>query len=306
MNSYLVRLVRTLGLPTMAISLSLTAASLNLSAQASTFSPFSFKTNVTASPNLSSNPNLLNDPRRDIRLDSVEVGGQTITNFELVSTGKVLQNDTYVSTVDGNTYGILHSGHGPDTENDPLIGEGPAKPNPTNLDIAESLGNLNLNSLLVTRENGNTASIEVSFSNPVNTFFFWERGGTPGGQIAGDSDLLVEALSDDGNTILASYKILRTNYTKADYNISTIVPPVLNNGPFNIGSLGITLGNTTTKTLRLTSTDNNLGAANGDNGPDFKVVAANVASIPEPLTIFGSGIAVTFGTVFKRKLAGKN
>jgi hypothetical protein len=114
------------------------------------------------------------------------------------------------------------------------------------------LGNLNLNSLLVTRENGNTASIEVDFPNPVNTFFFWERGGTPGGAVAGDSDLLVEALSNDGSTVLATYYIRRSQYRKADYNISTVVPPVLNNGPFNIGSLGINLQGITTTKLRLT------------------------------------------------------
>lgn len=292
--------VRTLTLTTTAISLSIAAVSLSLSAQAATFTPFSFLTNVTASPNLSSNPNLLNDPTRDVRLDSVDVGGLSVTDFELVSSGRVLQNDTYVSRVDGNTYGILHSGHGPDTVSDPLVGEGPAKPNPTDLDIAESLGNLNLNSLLVTRENGNTASIEVSFSNPVNTFFFWERGGTPGGSVAGDSDLLVEALSDDSSTVLATYKILRANYKKADYNISTIVPPVLNNGPFNIGSLGLNLGNITTKTLRLTSTNNNLGAANGDNGPDFKVVAANV-NIPEPSSVIGLLVISGLGWLQKAK-----
>ncbi|WP_013320664.1 exosortase-dependent surface protein XDP2 [Gloeothece verrucosa] len=297
MNQFL---AKAFNLPTTTVSLSIAAVFFNLSATAATFTPFSFVTNVTASPNLSSNPNLLNDPTLDVRLDSVSWGGITVNNFEVVSTGRVLQNDTYFNTADGNTYGILHSGHGPNTESDPLVEEGPAKPNPSDLDIANSLGNLNLNSLLVTRENGNTASIEVSFANPVNTFFFWERGGTPGSSVAGDSDLLVEALSDDGSTVLATYKILRANYTKAGYNISTIVPPVLNNGPFNIGSIGISLGDITTKTLRLTSTNNNLGAANGDNGPDFKVVAANV-TVPEPGSLMALLLATVLGGLHKSK-----
>ncbi len=119
-----------------------------------------------------------------------------------------------------------------------------------------------------------------------NTFFFWERGGTAGGAVAGDSDLLVEALNDN-NEVVASYKILRQNYTKADYNISTQVIPILNNGLFNIGSLGIRLDGITTKTLRLTSANNDglLSGVPNDNGPDFKIVAAKAVS--EPTTIVG-------------------
>lgn len=264
--------------------------------QAATFTPFSFQTNVTASPPTDPTSNLLNDPTKDIRLDSIVFGGGTINQFEVVSEAKVLRNDTY-TLPDGSVYGVLHSGRGPNTASDPLIGEGPSKPNPTDQDIVGSLGNLNLNSILVTRENANTASIEVSFANPVSLFFFWERGGTPGGAIAGDSDLLVEALSDDRSTVLASYKILRADYTKAAYNISTQVVPVLNNGPFNIGSIGLLLNDGTTKTLRLTSSNNNLGALGGDNGPDFKVVAA----VPEPLTVTGVLVAGGFGVVLKKR-----
>jgi hypothetical protein len=180
-------------------------------AMAASFTPFSFKTNVTASPINDPTGNLLNDPTRDIRLDSVEFNGNTINNFELVKQAKILQNDTY-SLDDGSLLGVLHSGRGPNTLSDNLVEEGPSKPNPTAQDIVDSLGNLNLNSVLVTRENADKASIEVFFENPVNTFFFWERGGTPGGAVAGDSDLLVEAL-DDSNAVVASYKILRQNYT---------------------------------------------------------------------------------------------
>lgn len=275
----------------------LAALAASLPAQAATFVPFSFKTNVTASP--TSDPNLLNDPTKDVRLDSVVFGGNTISQFELVKEAKILQNDTYTAP-DGSIYGVLHSGRGPNTPSDPLIGEGPSKPNPTDQDIVDSLGNLNLNSILVTRENANKASIEVSFENPVKTFFFWERGGTPGDSVAGDSDLLVEALSDDRSTVLASYKILRANYTKADYNISTQVIPVLDNGPFNIGSIGISLDGATTKTLRLTSSNNDRGAAGGDNGPDFKVIAA---SVPEPTTMAGVLVAGGLGLALKRKRA---
>ncbi|MDF5713446.1 MAG: PEP-CTERM sorting domain-containing protein [Rhizonema sp. NSF051] len=289
----------TIAIVTTAASVSMASLVATVPAVAATFSPFSFKTNVTATQINDPTGNLLNDPSRDVRLDSVVFNGNTINQFELVKQAKILQNDTYTLD-DGSVLGVLHSGRGPNTPDDNLVGEGPSKPNPTNQDIVDTLGNLNLNSILVTRENANKASIEVSFDNPVNTFFFWERGGTPGEAVAGDSDLLVEAL-DNNNAVIASYKILRQNYTKADYNISTQVIPVLNNGPFNIGSIGISLDGITTKTLRLTSSNNNGLIPNipNDNGPDFKVVAAK--SVPEPTTILGALLVGGLGTILKRK-----
>ncbi|AUT02445.1 PEP-CTERM sorting domain-containing protein [Nostoc sp. CENA543] len=286
--------VKTIAIATGAVSLMMT-----LPAQAASFTAFSFKTNVTATPDPAGN--LLNDPTRDVRLDSVEFNGRTINSFAVVNQAKILQNDTY-TLADGSVFGVLHSGRGPNTINDNLVTEGPSKPNPTDQDIVSSLGNLNLNSILVTRENADKASIEVAFANPVNTFFFWERGGNPSGTVAGDSDLLVEAL-DDNNAVIASYKILRQNYTKADYNISTVVQPILNNGPFNIGSIGITLNGITTRTLRLTSSNNNglIADVPNDNGPDFKVIAANVEAVPEPSVIMGVLLAGGLATLIKRK-----
>jgi hypothetical protein len=271
----------------------------SLPAQAVTFVPFSFTTNVTASPPTDPASGLLNDPTKDILLDSVVFGGNTTNVFEVVTGARILQNDTY-NLPDGTTYGILNSGRGPNTVSDPLTGEGPSNPVQSGADIDGSLGNLNLNSLVVTRESAPLASFEVSFDNPVSSFFFWERGGTAGGSVAGDSDLLVEALSEDGNTVLASYKILRENYTQAGYNISTIVEPILNNGPFNIGSIGLRLDRGTTRRLRLTSSNNNLGATGGDNGPDVKVVAASVA-VPEPTTMIGTLLAGGLGLALRRK-----
>jgi len=294
-------LAKMMAIATSTTSISITSLMVAVPAQAASFTAFSFKTNVTATPIHDPTSNLLNDPTRDIRLDSVEFNNTTINNFEVVNQAKILQNDTY-TLPDTSVFGVLNSGRGPNTADDNLVPEGPSKPNPTDRDIVGSLGNLNLNSILVTRENANKASIEVSFANPVNTFFFWERGGTAGGTVAGDSDLLVEAL-DDNNAVIGTYKILRQNYTKADYNISTVVAPILNNGPFNIGSIGITLDGITTKTLRLTSSNNNGLIPNlpNDNGPDFKVVAAKVEVVPEPTAIVGVILASGLGLVLKRK-----
>ncbi|WP_298917125.1 exosortase-dependent surface protein XDP2 [uncultured Nostoc sp.] len=294
-------LAKTIAFSTSAACISMVSLTVAVPVQAASFSTFSFQTNVTATPINDPTGRLLNDSTRDVRLDSLEFHGKTISNFEVVKQGNILQNDTY-TLADGGVFGILNSGRGPNTQYDNLVVEGPSKPNPTAQNIVDSLGNLNLNSILVTRENANKASIEVYFANPVNTFFFWERGGTAGGTVAGDSDLLVEAL-DDNNAVIASYKILRQNYTKADYNISTVVEPIVNNGPFNIGSIGITLDRTTTRTLRLTSSNNNGLIPNipNDNGPDFKVVAANVETVPEPTTFMSLLLVSSMGMVLKRQ-----
>jgi hypothetical protein len=76
--------------------------------------------------------------------------------------------------------------------------------------------------LIVTRESAPKVSFEVSFANPINTLYFWERGGAASSTTYGDSDILVEAL-DDLNNVIAIYQILRQNYTLAGYNISTLV-----------------------------------------------------------------------------------
>lgn len=270
-------------------------------ADAASFSPFSFATNSTARP--PTGPSVVNDPNRDIRLDSVTAAsGVTYSVFEVVNGATILQNDTYTAA-NGLTYGILNSGRGGNTSSDPLVPEGPSKPVETSADLVASLGNLNFNSLVVTRESAPTASFEVSFANPIDKIFFWERGGSAGSSTYGDSDLLVEALDDFGS-VIASYKILRANYTPANYNISTVVTPILNNGPFNIGSIGLSLSGATTRTLRLTSADNNKGPIGGtppyygDNGPDFKLVAA----VPGPLPILGGASVLAWSRTLKRRL----
>uniref|UniRef100_A0A832GYV5 PEP-CTERM sorting domain-containing protein n=1 Tax=Oscillatoriales cyanobacterium SpSt-402 TaxID=2282168 RepID=A0A832GYV5_9CYAN len=248
-----------------------------VSSQAATFTPFSFQTNISTSG--------VYDPTKDVRLDSIVTTDEVFSQFELVNRVEVLQDDE-----------ILASGRGPNSVADLLVGEGPATIFPTESDLAASLNNLNLTSLVITREEGSTASFKAFFPNPVNTFFFWERGGTPGSSVAGNSDLLVEALDSDGETVLASYKILRSNYTNSGVTVVTDVQ-AFQVGPQNLGSIGLRLDDGATKTLRLTSSNNNLGALGGDNGPDFKVVAA----VPEPFTMTGALVAGGLGLMLKKR-----
>ncbi|KAF3885199.1 MULTISPECIES: hypothetical protein [Nostocales] len=86
---------RTISIATTTAFVSIASWVATIPVMAASFIPFSFKTNVTASPINDPTSNLLNDPTRDIRLDSVVFNGNTISNFELVNQAKILQNDTY-------------------------------------------------------------------------------------------------------------------------------------------------------------------------------------------------------------------
>ncbi len=118
-------------------SAALAVLAASLPAQAVTFVPFSFTTLVTASPSTDPASGLLNDPTKDILLDSVVSGGNTTNLFEVVTGARILQNDTY-NLPDGTTYGILNSGRGPNTVSDPLTGEGPSNPVQSGADIVGS------------------------------------------------------------------------------------------------------------------------------------------------------------------------
>ena len=109
--------------PAVLAGLVLIAISIPSAQAAASFVPFWFKTNVTASPDTTGNPNLHNDPTRDIRLDSVTYNGRTYNNFEVVNGANLLQIDTY--TTGAETFGILNSGRGPNTVIDPPGHPGP-------------------------------------------------------------------------------------------------------------------------------------------------------------------------------------
>jgi hypothetical protein len=91
------------GLLRSAMAASVLTMLVTASAQAASFTPFSFTTNRTASP--ATGPGLLNDPTRDIRLDSiVTTTGRVYSQFEVVNAARILQNDTYTAA-NGQTCG---------------------------------------------------------------------------------------------------------------------------------------------------------------------------------------------------------
>jgi len=222
--------------------------------------PFSFSTNFTGS-----------DPEGDIWLNSVTTGlGPTYSSFNLVSGANIISNDVWT----GGSTGAASTDKG-------LNATSPFAPNenPTGGEIAAYLGNLNLNNIIDTEDQGNFV-IELLFNRKSDRFFFWERGM--------NSQLLVEALDDLGN-VLSSYLLDSSTFDSAGFAIHTMEP----NNLQAVGAQGLKLDGVTSKRLRLTAS----GAA--FNGPDFKVVA--VASVPEPATIAGTVLAAGAAVAARRK-----
>lgn len=213
-------------------------------------------------------------PAGDVRLDSVTRDERTWSQNDLqtVEWARILVDDGVDEVRGGHN---LASGRGIDSELDGWEDEDPATITPDSDDLAQSLGNFNLTSIIVTRENLGTASVEVRFPKPADTFFFWERGNATSPTTA-NSDLLVEALDSVGR-VVASHKLLRSEYTPTGTAITTwngsfASPSTPGGTPPQLGAVGLALS-TKVKRLRLTSVQEAAGGV-VDDGPDYKVIAA--------------------------------
>ncbi len=241
---------------------------------ASPFTGFNFTTQVTGTPMGSGL-----DPKKDIMLQSVKIGSQTIGNFELVKTANIIQNTITVPTP--GEHGPASSDHGDlvaTSGSCPLVDAGA-----TGADIAGSLGNRNLNCIVDTEDNIGTSIIDVFFApnKLANTFFFFERGM--------NSDIEVQGI-DINNVVSPAFKISYKDWANAGYKIDTTE---ITKGAQTVGSYGLSSAKTRFKGLRLSS-------RMGFNGPDFKVVATQV---PEPASMLGLGIVSSAAVLLRRRKA---
>jgi hypothetical protein len=234
----------------------------------STLSPFAFESHVSTSGEFSDG---------DVRLDGIEYQGRKLSRLQLapVIHARILVDDGVDEARGGHN---LASGQGINSELDSWASEGPATITPDGRDLAQSLGNFNLTSIVVTRENVGTASVELTFPYPINTLFFWERGSASSPTTA-NSDILVETLDWLGR-VTASRKLLRSEYTPTGIEISTwngsfASPSAPGNAPPQLGSAGLALDGITQR-IRLTSVQGPVGGVR-DDGPDYKVIGALVA-----------------------------
>lgn len=236
-------------------------ASSAVSAQAATFTQFDFDTNRTGS-----------NPKGNILLNSVTFGNSTVSDFALVTGIDQFNNEQWT----GGNSGAASSDRGDNAT-------GVKAEAPTGDQVVASLGNLNLNNIIDTEDNG-AFSMELRLGRSVNHFFFWERGM--------NSRLMVEALDENG-AVLASTVLNSSNAQYAGFDINTT--EISENQP--VGAMGLRLDGRTDR-LRLISYDR--GALGNFNGPDFKVVGAQV---PEPASLAGLGLVAGAIATLRRRSA---
>lgn len=229
---------------------------LSLPSQAMAFTGFSFQTATDYN----------NNPKADILLQSVTHDSKTRSNFSLVTGASIIEND--------------HSTLGPSSTD---LGDEATSPNaiganelPTGQEVADFLGNLNLNNIIDTEEFSRSV-FELDFGKKVNTFYLFERGL--------NSALTVEALDASG-AVLNNFRISQDLWAKAGYKLDTTEIGFAQ----NVGSYGLKLDSAVRK-VRIISDY-------ADNGPDYKIVAAQV---PEPGSMAALGLLAGAALWAKRR-----
>ena len=227
---------------------------------------FSFKTNFTAT----------NGSVNDIKLDSVEFDGATISNFVFVE-AVIPESLRGVSTDRGEQ------------------ARGLAKENPTAEEIATTLGNDYLSQIIDT-EDKSQFKFDLFFEKAVQNLFFWERGM--------NSKLAITAIDRQGQSLSDSLVLDFKDADYAGYNLNTTEI----RSAQKVGSIGVKLSDFQFLDAPASAIAGIKVAANKEyNGPDFKVVGFSPVSesapteVPEPSTILGLGlIAGVIGAARRR------
>ncbi len=216
--------------------------------------------------NFQSTTDFANNPTEDIFLQSVSHGGSIISDFSLVTGAELIVNGTSL---------------GPSSTD---LGDNATSPNsagatemPSGAQVVDFLGNLNLNNIIDTEDYG-ISTFELAFDGPVNTFYLFERGI--------NSAFTVEALDADG-AVIDNFRISQELWENAGYSIDTTEIGAAQ----QVGSYGLSLDQSVNQ-VRIISN----GIA--DNGPDYKIVAAQV---PEPGSMAALALVGGAALVAKRR-----
>lgn len=242
---------------------------------AATIASFQFKANWSRNPDPAMQKYHM--ATRDVRLDSVTFDGEAFSDFQLVSEANVIRNDVdSVSNANPETgfvrepYTIVNVGRGQYTDADPWVSEGPISgPNgATDADLVATYASLNLNSINYNRERKDYGIFTISFPEPTDTFFIFERGM--------DSEIHLEALNR--GTVVATWDFTwpmvegrhpwpDSYYAGFDIVTYTGFPGWSTdpNGAQRVGAIGIRLQGEVADTLKFTIN------AIPDFGPDLKV-----------------------------------
>lgn len=253
-------------------------------AHAITFTPFAFASQVSTSGAFGGVNGIYGSG--DVRLDSVTFGGNSYgaAQIQTVSGANIVLDDGIDATYGGAN---LAAGRGINSAADGWVTQGPATVTPTSADLAAALGNLNLSSIVVTREGNGASVLDVSFASPVDSFLFYERGF--------NSDLQVQAL-DATDHVIGTYTILRAGYANTGIIVTTDNGAFLNNGQA-LGSIGLRSDQPISR-LRLSGYQSDVLSF---NGPDYKVLAVSAVPEPGPLTLWLAGLGGLGWLVGRRK-----
>lgn len=249
----------------------------------------SFTTNVTQE----------NGATGDVFLDSITQNDRTINRFSFVESAEIIENDEY----DGGNTGAASTDRG-DAIDDLTTNEDPEAD-----EIANFLGNNNLNNIIDTEDDG-AFKMNLFFDSVIradntglDSLFFWERGM--------NSDLQVQAIDENGDLIGNAIKLLKFKDRDRDNEFRQIdagfqIDTTEIEGAQKVGSWGVSLAQ-----LGLEFGESLSGiqvsAEQSFKGPDFKVIARRSgtdfarASVPEPGTIIGLGSFAALAFVRRRK-----
>lgn len=250
-----------------------------------TLTPFVFQTSASRNPDFDPSPytypsgdleGQVNPNTGDIRIEGIGVNGVIYApeQLQLVTGARILVDDAVDVVRGGNN---LAAGRGIGADVDDWTGEGVTTTTPTEADLVANHGNLNLTSIVATREGAGTTVFELSFDQPTDHLFIWERGRS--------GDVLVSAL-DDAGQVLGSYKVLDGandgeavgDYVRTGITVTTyVLEDFLNQGQ-ELGSVGLRLSEPA-RAFRFTAYQEAEGeGAVRYNGPDLKVLALAPAS----------------------------
>jgi hypothetical protein len=232
-----------------------------------------------------------NGSKGDIWLNSITQNQVTFNNFLLVNQADILYNSPITDRQSGDTSNpnvagrINNTGAASTDKGDLASAPLPVSGlnDPTGTEIAAYLGNLNLNNIIDTEDQG-SSKINVFFDQVVradqsglDNVFFWERGM--------NSDLGIQAIDANGNLIGQFLKLNRAAQSDAGYSIDTTEI----SSAMPVGVWGVSLqelGVSSLYGLQLTMDGSY-------NGPDYKLLARQV---PEPTAL--AGLGVVMGSLF--------
>lgn len=242
-----------------------------------------FVSNSAQAADFKSNVTQDNGVKGDVILNSIRQKDKTFSNFSFIDKVEVKHNDEWTQ---GNT-----GAASVDSGKDGTLGYTRSE-NPTTGELANFLGNNNLNYIVDGEDNGTFAlnlffdSLIKDDNSGLDSLFFYERGM--------NSNLDIQAIDDAGNLLGNVVNLVQGGQKDAGFDIRTQEIGAAQ----DVGYWGVSLGDLGVDSL---SGVRVYAGGSSYNGPDFKVVARKA---PEPGTIIGLG-SVAALAFFRRRKSNK-